>query len=144
MPKWSSYTQSLGYADVSLTMVNTANGTRPQLKYLRGSACPQDPTTQLSTTIEFYCDKKAGRVSFCFRFLFSFSILFQFHLNNFQRVCQYLKRFCTIVIMYFVGRQMLFVQRNDKNSLRPLVKSIHANWIQKPICEPFLRMALWM
>uniref|UniRef100_A0A6B2ECL8 Putative lysosomal enzyme receptor protein isoform d n=1 Tax=Phlebotomus kandelakii TaxID=1109342 RepID=A0A6B2ECL8_9DIPT len=49
--------KSLGYPDVSLTMVNT----RAQLKYLRGSECPADKDTQLSSLIDFYCDPKIGR-----------------------------------------------------------------------------------
>ncbi|GAB0099787.1 cation-independent mannose-6-phosphate receptor [Sergentomyia squamirostris] len=53
--------KSLGYPDVSLTMVNTAAGSRAQLKYLRGSQCPADKDTQLSSTIDFYCDPKIGR-----------------------------------------------------------------------------------
>ncbi|KAG4079051.1 hypothetical protein HA402_001706 [Bradysia odoriphaga] len=47
----------LGYPDISLTVVKS----RVHLKYLRGSACPQDPATQLSSVIQFYCDPAAGR-----------------------------------------------------------------------------------
>ncbi|XP_055710305.1 cation-independent mannose-6-phosphate receptor isoform X2 [Phlebotomus papatasi] len=53
--------KSLGYPDVSLTMVNTPLGSRAQLKYLRGSVCPADNATQLSSSIDFYCDPKVGR-----------------------------------------------------------------------------------
>ncbi|XP_059621562.1 cation-independent mannose-6-phosphate receptor isoform X2 [Phlebotomus argentipes] len=49
--------KSLGYPDVSLTMV----GARAQLKYLRGSPCPADKDTELSSVIDFYCDAKSGR-----------------------------------------------------------------------------------
>lgn len=48
---------SLGYPDISLTVVKS----RVHLKYLRGSACPQDPITQLSSVVQFYCDPAAGR-----------------------------------------------------------------------------------
>lgn len=48
---------SLGYPDVSLTMV----GNRAQLRYLRGSVCPQDNATELSAEVEFYCQPIAGR-----------------------------------------------------------------------------------
>ncbi|KXJ84296.1 hypothetical protein RP20_CCG013618 [Aedes albopictus] len=48
---------SMGYPDVSLIIVRD----RVQLKYLRGSACPQDKDTELSSEIEFYCQPKAGR-----------------------------------------------------------------------------------
>lgn len=47
---------SLGYPDASLVVV----GDRAHLKYLRGSRCPQDNATDLSTEIEFYCAPKAG------------------------------------------------------------------------------------
>lgn len=84
--------QSLGYADVSLTMVNTGHGARPQLMYLRGSACPQDPGTKLSTTIEFSCDKKAGRVSFYSRFRhaikFDEKIIYSFFARYFSDLIQ--------------------------------------------------------
>uniref|UniRef100_A0A7G3ADR9 Putative cation-independent mannose-6-phosphate receptor n=1 Tax=Lutzomyia longipalpis TaxID=7200 RepID=A0A7G3ADR9_LUTLO len=53
--------KSLGYPDVSLTMVNTAAGSRAQLKYLRGSDCPADKDTKLSSEINFSCDPKVGR-----------------------------------------------------------------------------------
>uniref|UniRef100_A0A0P6IVT0 Putative cation-independent mannose-6-phosphate receptor n=1 Tax=Aedes aegypti TaxID=7159 RepID=A0A0P6IVT0_AEDAE len=48
---------SMGYPDISLIIVRD----RVQLKYLRGSDCPQDKDTKLSTEIEFYCQPKAGR-----------------------------------------------------------------------------------
>lgn len=51
----------LGFADVSLTVVDTSHGSRAQLKYLRGSPCPADKSEDLSMVIEFYCDPKAGR-----------------------------------------------------------------------------------
>lgn len=44
-----------------MTVVDTPHGRRPQLRYLRGAACPADPHTQLSATIEFYCAHRAGR-----------------------------------------------------------------------------------
>lgn len=48
----------LGYPDISLTVVKD----RAHLKYLRGSICPKDPDSQLSSVIEFYCDPSAGKV----------------------------------------------------------------------------------
>lgn len=39
-----------------MTVVDTPHGRRPQLRYLRGAACPADPHTQLSATVDFYCD----------------------------------------------------------------------------------------
>lgn len=54
-------TQSLGFADISMTVVDTAHGRRPQLRYLRGSACPSDPHTELSAVIDFYCEPTARR-----------------------------------------------------------------------------------
>lgn len=50
--------QSLGYADVSLTLIESS---RAQLKYLRGSKCPADESTPMSSTIEFVCDIKSGK-----------------------------------------------------------------------------------
>lgn len=49
---------SLGYPDISLVVV----GDRVHLKHIKGSACPKDPKTELSSVIEFYCDPSAGRV----------------------------------------------------------------------------------
>lgn len=54
--------QSLGYPRASLTLVNTDYGFRPQLKYLGGSICSQDPHTRMSSQIDFYCDPSAGKV----------------------------------------------------------------------------------
>lgn len=48
----------LGFPDISLTVVKN----RAHLKYLRGSVCPKDPDSQLSSVIEFYCEPSAGRV----------------------------------------------------------------------------------
>ncbi|XP_062539361.1 cation-independent mannose-6-phosphate receptor [Armigeres subalbatus] len=48
---------SMGFPDVSSIIV----GNKVQLKYLRGSVCPQDNETNISTEIEFYCQPKAGR-----------------------------------------------------------------------------------
>lgn len=47
---------SLGYPDVSLTMVDNL----PVLKYLHGGICEKDNTTNLSTEIQFMCDPKEG------------------------------------------------------------------------------------
>lgn len=55
--------QSLGYPRVSLTLVDTDHGHRPQLKYFDGSFCPQDRATKMSSQIEFYCDPAAGKGS---------------------------------------------------------------------------------
>lgn len=52
---------SLGYPDVSLTVVNTSDGERPQLKYLRGDPCPSHPQENSTSTIEFRCSEKVGR-----------------------------------------------------------------------------------
>ena len=74
--------QSLGFPDVSVTLVNS----RPQLKYLRGDKCPDDPNTELSSTIEFLCDVKAVKV--CFSYYFEFRkirILLTFQ-QNYQGV----------------------------------------------------------
>lgn len=48
----------LGFPDISLTVVKS----RAHLKYLRGSICPKDSDTELSSVIEFFCDPSAGRV----------------------------------------------------------------------------------
>ncbi|XP_063706926.1 cation-independent mannose-6-phosphate receptor [Culicoides brevitarsis] len=47
---------SLGYPDVSLTMVNDL----PVLKYLNGGICEKDNSTDLSTEIQFSCDPTQG------------------------------------------------------------------------------------
>lgn len=53
---------SLGYPDVSLTVVNSSeNIATPQLKYLHGDACPGHSTETASSTINFKCNAKAGR-----------------------------------------------------------------------------------
>lgn len=52
----------MGYPRVSLTLVNTDYGYRPQLKYLDGSSCQEDPSSKLSSQIDFYCDPMAGKV----------------------------------------------------------------------------------
>lgn len=44
-------------------MVDTPNGARPHLKYTNGEPCDNDPRSQYTTLIEFYCDPKAGKVS---------------------------------------------------------------------------------
>lgn len=70
--KTHTYIQSLGIADISLTMDNAKHGKwQPKLKYLRGSACPTDPKIQLSSEIEFYCDANAGKVSLVFGLIFA-------------------------------------------------------------------------
>lgn len=77
-------------------MVKTANGTRPQLKYLRGSACPLDPSTKLSSTIEFYCDRKAGRVS-SYPFFFRFSLkIYKFRSMSFS--CRFQMEKCNSIL----------------------------------------------
>lgn len=47
---------SLGYPDVSLTMVDNL----PVLKYLHGGVCEKDNKTDLSTEIHFMCDQTQG------------------------------------------------------------------------------------
>lgn len=81
--------QSLGYPRMSLTLVDTDHGHRPQVKYLDGSFCPQDHHTKMSSQIEFYCDPAAGKV---FRFFFSDMFLFNicsllFFLSNVFSFC---------------------------------------------------------
>lgn len=56
------YFQSLGYPRASLTLVNADYGYKPQLKYLEGNICPQDPHTKMSSQIDFHCDPAAGKV----------------------------------------------------------------------------------
>ncbi|KAJ6638492.1 Cation-independent mannose-6-phosphate receptor, partial [Pseudolycoriella hygida] len=48
---------SLGYPEVSLTVVEDS----VQLKYFKGSVCPKDPQTLLSSVINFFCAPSAGR-----------------------------------------------------------------------------------
>ncbi|XP_055901792.1 cation-independent mannose-6-phosphate receptor [Eupeodes corollae] len=50
--------QSLGYPDVALTRINE---TSAELKYRRGSPCPKDKSTQLSSIVQFTCDIHAGK-----------------------------------------------------------------------------------
>lgn len=52
---------SLGYPEVSLTVINTTNGPRSQLKYLKGDPCPNHTDDTFSSTIEFSCNETAGR-----------------------------------------------------------------------------------
>lgn len=52
---------SLGYPEVSLTVINTTKGLRPQIKYLKGDACPGHLDETLDSTIEFSCNEKVGR-----------------------------------------------------------------------------------
>lgn len=53
---------SLGFPDISLTVVNSSdNVATPQLKYLRGGACPTHPTEKATSTIQFTCNAKVGR-----------------------------------------------------------------------------------
>lgn len=143
--------QSLGYADVSLTMVNTGHGARPQLMYLRGSACPQDPNTKLSTTIEFSCDKTAGRVSFYSRraikfdeknylflfrshFFWSYSIQGTPVLEEILHDCHHIFRWPTNVIcptekqQFMSGSCEIFTSELDaKTDLRTIFKDGKAN-----------------
>lgn len=60
--KFVLFIQSLGFPHTSLTFVKTDHGSRPQLKYLDGSICPQDAKTKMSSQIEFFCDPTAGKV----------------------------------------------------------------------------------
>lgn len=39
------------------------NRTVAELRYLRGSTCPTDSKTELSSSIKFNCDMRAGLVS---------------------------------------------------------------------------------
>uniref|UniRef100_A0A182Y4Y1 MRH domain-containing protein n=1 Tax=Anopheles stephensi TaxID=30069 RepID=A0A182Y4Y1_ANOST len=48
---------TLGFPDVSLVVA----GDTVLMKYLRGDPCPQDPVTNLSTTVTFHCLATAGR-----------------------------------------------------------------------------------
>nr|XP_040226223.1 cation-independent mannose-6-phosphate receptor [Anopheles coluzzii] len=48
---------TLGFPDVSLVVA----GDTVLMKYLRGDPCPQDPVTNLSSTVEFRCQPTAGR-----------------------------------------------------------------------------------
>ncbi|XP_049289535.1 cation-independent mannose-6-phosphate receptor [Anopheles funestus] len=48
---------TLGFPDVSLVVA----GNTVLMKYLRGDPCPQDPLTNLSTTVAFHCQATAGR-----------------------------------------------------------------------------------
>uniref|UniRef100_A0A182PUY3 MRH domain-containing protein n=1 Tax=Anopheles epiroticus TaxID=199890 RepID=A0A182PUY3_9DIPT len=48
---------TLGFPDVSLVVA----GDTVLMKYLRGDPCPQDPVTNLSTTVAFHCQPAAGR-----------------------------------------------------------------------------------
>lgn len=50
--------QSLGYPDISLTRINE---TSAELKYLRGSPCPKNKSTQLSSIVQFTCDIHSGK-----------------------------------------------------------------------------------
>lgn len=52
---------SLGFPDISLTAVNNSGEKHPQLKYLRGDPCPQNPKEDMTSTIDFRCNPKAGR-----------------------------------------------------------------------------------
>uniref|UniRef100_A0A499FUV7 MRH domain-containing protein n=1 Tax=Anopheles farauti TaxID=69004 RepID=A0A499FUV7_9DIPT len=47
---------TLGFPDVSLVVA----GDTVLMKYLRGDPCPQDPVTNLSTTVAFRCAQTAG------------------------------------------------------------------------------------
>ncbi|XP_053970167.1 cation-independent mannose-6-phosphate receptor [Anastrepha ludens] len=49
--------KSLGFPTASMIVYNR---TTAQLLYLQGSPCPTDSKAQLSSSIEFYCDMRAG------------------------------------------------------------------------------------
>lgn len=51
---------SLGFPDVSVTVVNTSHGLTPQLKYLRGASCEKDKGEEASVTIDFICNPTKG------------------------------------------------------------------------------------
>lgn len=54
------YFQSLGFPMASLVAYNR---TVAELRYLRGSICPTDSKSELSSSIKFNCDMRAGLVS---------------------------------------------------------------------------------
>lgn len=125
-----SILQSLGYPRASLTLVSTDYGSRPQLKYLDGTICPQDPHTKLSSQIEFNCDPTAGKVAFQSSYILIMSKFSECSVPNYylflvkcHRGLQFYKAFRMNAIMNLNGQQMLYVRFILANSL-----IIHANY----------------
>ncbi|XP_017465603.1 PREDICTED: cation-independent mannose-6-phosphate receptor [Rhagoletis zephyria] len=86
--------QSLGFPLASLVAINR---TTAELRYLQGSTCPTDSKSQLSSSIEFYCDMRAGlgtprlqTITDChYQFQWATNVICPSHMCNFnEETCE--------------------------------------------------------